>query len=106
MIEIRGIVGGDWFSIGKATQSYQTLDDIKFNVCDYYIIKATNQFRLSSKEDFLIFKYAKYILFKKDKYNLEHINKWLIKTNIISPQYLNKPFPNFDPDKIKIISSL
>lgn len=53
-----------------------------------------------------VYKYARYILFKKDLYTKKYLDMWiefLSKIRNLRVYYLDKPFPPFNPqDKIKI----
>ena len=101
-IENRRKVGGDYFKLGK-TKSNKTLDDFKclFNKEDYWIYKTTrHQFLVDDYEDF---KYVGYMFFKKDKYNKEHIDRWIEWMKFIGGiMYMSKPTPPFPPEKIII----
>lgn len=79
----------------------ELLKDI--NLEDYYILKGTRNFYFVYIEEVKSFKFARYFFLRKDKYDIEHINNWLRYCNVVGPLFLDKPFPNFDPDKIKII---
>lgn len=102
-----GNVGGDYFRLEFLRASKHNLQFYldQFDINDYYIFKSTRHFKLVEIEYFLDFKYAGYILFKKDKYNLENTLKWIdFMKNNFSYRYFAKPFPPFDPyEKIKII---
>ena len=98
-------IGGDYFRLVYDRGTDKTLKDYinLFNPDDYYILKTTNRQRLVSYEEFLEFKYGAYIFFKKDLYDINHINKWIDWWGKIGGiQFLTKPFPAFDPNKIKI----
>jgi len=71
---------------------------------DYFIYKATNAFREVSVEDFHRWQYAAYIFFDKKIYDKNHIENWIkwIKVNRLDCRFLDKPFPAFDPNKIKV----
>ena len=96
-------VGGDYFRLIKLRRSKLTIDNFKdlFNKEDYQIFKATGyQFLVDDYEDF---KYAGYTFFKKDKYNKEHIDRWIEWMKFIGGiMYMNKPTPPFPPEKIII----
>jgi hypothetical protein len=98
-------VGGDYFKLIYLRSSDKTLNDYLplFNFDDYWCFKATGKQRLVSYEEFLEFKYAGYIFFKKDLYDLEHIQNWINWIyNINEFKFLNKPLPPFSTDKIII----
>ena len=98
-------VGGDYFRIQKKTKSNNSLDFYtnQFNPDDYYIYKATNKFKEVSTKEFLDFKYAKYIFFKKELYDKNWIDLWIDWTTTNSNiKFLDNPFPPFNPQKIKI----
>lgn len=95
------------FGISKSNESTNrlTINELlkDINIDDYYILKGTRNFHFVYIEELKSFKFAKYLFLKKDKYDLDHINKWLNLCKVIRVFFLNKPFPNFDPYKIKII---
>ena len=74
------------------------------NINDYWIYKMTSKQRIVSIEEFMDFKYAGYIFFKKEKYNKDDINKWLdyYYENIDEIKILSRPLPPFPPTKIII----
>lgn len=94
------IVNSEHFYIVKSRRSNNSLkhylDQIKIE--DYILIKQTYNFRIINKEN--IEKYAGVLFIKKDIFNEENFNLWLvwIKNNI-SFRFLHKPFPDFDPNK-------
>ena len=101
-------VGYDYFRLYHLKKSKKYLKDHlrNFNPNDYYIFKSTSKQRLISYEEFLEFKWSGYMFFKKDLYDINHINNWIdywklrgIKSRWF---YLAKPFPPFNPDKIII----
>lgn len=102
-------VGGDYFKLLYSRKSNKLLSNYleMFNHEDYHILKGTNRQCIITYEDFLEFKYAYYIFFKKDLYDIEHIKLWLefsLKLKLGGVMYLVKPFPPFNPnEKIKII---
>lgn len=104
-----GIVGGNFFILQKSKFVITTLDYYldQFDINDYWIYKGSNQFREQSIEDLYEFKYAAYILFKKDVYDKEIINNWIdiiLDIDKSNFKYLIKPFPPENiKDKIKII---
>ena len=71
---------------------------------NHFIYKCTNAFREVSVEEFHRWDYAGYIFFDKNKYEKNHIEKWIkwIKVNKVLFPYMSKPFPVFDPNKIKV----
>jgi len=75
---------------------------------DYFIYKKTNAFREVSVEEFHRWNYSGYIFFDKNKYDKNHIEKWIkwIKDNKVLFPYMSKPFPPFDPQKIKVRTNL
>ena len=107
----RRVVGGNYFGFmylkpGKKTlQHYLTL----FNIDDYNIYKASNRFKKVSKEEFMEFKYAIYLLIKKDyKHCTDEFIEYYNKLNIdLVFKYLIKPIEfNIKELNIKIIDSL
>lgn len=104
LIENRRSVNGDCFCLIYSRRSNKTLQYYleQFNIDDYYIYKSTAFFREVTKEELYDFKHAKYIFFNKDVYDKKHIYKWIKKTKGLF-SYLSKPFPPFDPEKIKVI---
>ncbi len=71
---------------------------------NYFIYKKTNAFREVTVEEFHRWQYAGYIFFDKKIYDKNHIEKWIkwIKDNRLDCRYMSKPFPAFDPNKIKV----
>jgi len=103
--KVSGIIGGDWFSIGYARRSTLKLDYYlnQFNFDDYYCIKSSGIQRLVTYQQLIEFKYSKYLFLRKDKYNIDHINLWIDwLSGMTGIQFLNKPFPPFNPNKIII----
>ena len=103
-IENRRPVGSDWFKLMYSRRDDRLLKDhLKlFNPDDYYILKSSGKQRQVSYEEFLEFKWSSYIFFKKYIYDIDHINKWVEYLNKLGGiQFLDKPFPPFDPNKIK-----
>jgi hypothetical protein len=98
-------VGGDFFSISKLNNKGKDLETYTscFNSDDYYIYKATGRFKEVSNQDFLIFKYARYIFFNKRLYDKNWLDLWIDwankNTNLL---FIDKPPPRFNPEKIKI----
>lgn len=98
-------VGGDYFKLYYERISKKHLTDFLplFNFSDYWCCKTTNKQKLVSYEEFIEFKHCAYTFFKKDKYEINHINKWIEwMNNMGGIQFLDKPFPYFDPKIIKI----
>lgn len=93
-------INSQHFFIQKMRRSNKSLeyylDQIKIE--DYILIKRTRNFRIINIEN--IEKYAGVLFIKKDIFNEENFNLWQnwIKNNI-SIKYLDKPFPDFDPNK-------
>ena len=81
--------------IGSNKSLEYYLDQIKIE--DYILIKMTRNFRIINIEE--IYKYAGVLFIKKDIFDEENFNLWQnwIKNNI-PINYLNKPFPDFDPN--------
>ena len=77
----------------------------KIDLDNYYIYKKTAHFREVTKEQFLEFKYAGYIFFKKDLYCNQEIDEWIEYIKPIGVvKFLIKPFPPKSiREKIKII---
>ena len=106
-IDYRGEVGSKCFKLLYIKNKKKKLSFYikQFNPEEYYILKATNQFRFVCVDDFLEFKYAQYIFFNKELYSKEYLQKWLdFKiTNNIEFRFLHKPFPpQYILDTIKI----
>jgi len=104
-IENRRRVGSDCFIIKKLTQSNKDLDYFtnQFEPDDFYIMKGTGRFKEVSTKDFLIFRYGRYTFFKKEIYDKNWLDLWIDWTNNkINLLFLDKPFPPFNPEKIKI----
>ena len=79
---------------------------INFNLDDYYIYKASASQKEITPEEFLLFKYSKYILFKKEIYNKTDIDTWLnfIIINKIKIIYITNPLPSIElTKKIEIL---
>jgi hypothetical protein len=103
-IENRRKVGSDCFGLQNIRKANNNLEFYlnQFDPNNYWIFKATQKQKLVSIEELIEFKYACYILFKKDKYNPDNILKWC---QIIKPVYLVKPVPpDYMLDRIKIIT--
>ena len=107
-IRLRGDISNDYFGFEYNRKSTKTLKDYidMFNVDDYWIYKYSNKQKLVSVEEFITFINMGYMLFRKDKYDKEYINLWLreffYKGGRSGIQFLVKPTPPFDPEKIKI----
>lgn len=98
-------VGGDYFFFYYNRKSNYKLDHFinQFNFNDYHCFKSTRFQILVNYQEFLEFKYASYTFIKKDLYNLNHILMWLDYLKSIGGiQFLNKPLPPFNPNKIII----
>lgn len=101
-------VGGDYFILKNLRRSNLYLKDFisRFDFDDYWCFKATNVQKLINYEEFLEFKYASYIFFKKDLYDVNRILEWVEWSKIIfngnGLQYLVIPTPPFPPQKIII----
>ena len=105
-IENRRLVGGDYFKLMYVRKSNKKLEDYlkKFNYNDYWVLKGSRHQRFVSYEDMLEFKYACYVFFKKDLYDIDKIMIWVdYLNNFGGMQYLVKPTPPFNPKKIKIV---
>lgn len=98
-------VGADYFALLYSRRSNLFLSDFvhQFDFENYWCFKATNHQRLVSKENFLNFKYAGYVFFEKDLYDVNNILEWIdwLKVNG-GGGYLVKPTPPFNPNKITI----
>jgi hypothetical protein len=108
-IENDGIVGGDYFKLIYSRRSNKYLSDFLplFNFDDYWCYKITNRQRQVTYKEFLEFKYSGYILFKKDIYQIFHMDMWIENLKIFSGrsgciQFLSKPVPPYHPTKIII----
>lgn len=104
-ISNRRKVGGDYFKLIYDRNSKKQLKDFisLFNPDDYHIMKATYKQRVVTTEEFLEFKHCGYILYKKDKYDLEHIENWIkYIIDMGGINYILKPLPPFNPNKIII----
>ena len=69
-INSNGKVGGEYFRLKYLRRSNKNLQFYldQFNHEDYYIYKSTRMFKEVNYQDLLEFKYANYILFKRDLY--------------------------------------
>lgn len=104
-IENRRDIGGDYFRVQYLRKSNMYLKDIldKFNFDDYWCFKATGHQRLVSYSEFLDFRYATYIFFKKYFYDNNKILEWVNWFKELGGiQYLIKPTPPFPPQKVII----
>ena len=101
-----GKVGDDYFKLSYARRSKYNLEYfLTFDPNLYFIYKSTRHQKEVSYEEFLDFKYSRYIFFKKDLYNKDDINKWIdwFITNTGGVMYLDKPTPPIEIlNKIKI----
>jgi len=98
-------VGGDYFILIYTRRSKNKLDYYLplFKFDDYWCFKSTNKQRLISYDEFIEFKYSGYIFFRKDLYDLNHIQYWINWMNSFGGiQYLSIPLPPFNPQKIII----
>ena len=99
-------VGGDYFFFQERKLLGKSLNDFLplFNPDDYWIYKMTRHQHIVSYEEFLEFKYASYIFFKKEKYKKEYIDKWLEWfDNFDEIKFLSKHLPSFPVEKIIIL---
>ena len=98
--------GNDYFGLIRCRRSNLYLKDLLtlFNIDDYYIMKRSGKQRIVSIEDVKEFRHAGYTFYRKDLYDLEHIENWLdfINNDLGSLPYLTKPLPPFSPNKIII----
>ena len=93
----------------KKNQEYtinEIIDKYSLDLNDYYILKATDTFKIVDIKN--IEKYATFLLLLKSKYSLGYINLWfnfLYKEIKIHPKFISKPFPpEYMIEKIKIIN--
>ena len=99
---------GDWFLLGRNRKSNNTLEYYlnQINIDDYNIYKATNNFRRCTETDVYFMNYCRFLLIKKE-IDTHNFYEWrnfiynIAKLNKLA--YLNRPFPNIDTKKIKII---
>jgi hypothetical protein len=104
IINVR-VVGSDCFRIGFTRKSNKKLSDFLplFNFDDYWCYKQTGKFREVDYKSFLRFDYAGYAFFRKDLYRKKHIESWIEFCNDLGGiQFLHKPTPPFNPEKIII----
>ena len=98
--ENRRLVGIDYFILFYRRTSNKSLKYFldQFNVDEYIIFKSTNKFRQLTYNELIEEKYTFYLFIRNDIYDQENNMLWFdwIKNNI-TIQYLNKPFPNFNP---------
>jgi hypothetical protein len=100
-------INGDYFRIGFARDVTNNVmhyaDQIKFD--DYWCFKMTHYQKLASYEEFIEFKHSGYTFFKKDLFPLNRITEWLewMREYAGGLQYLAKPTPPFNPQKVKIL---
>jgi hypothetical protein len=97
-------VGGEYFRLIYLRKSNKKLSDfLTFNFDEYWCFKSTSNQRLITYEEFLEFKYSSYTFFRKDLYSLDRIIEWVDWCIIIGGiQFLIKPTPTFNPNKIII----
>ena len=112
--EVRRFGSEDWFSIIKANRSLIPIEHYleQLNFDEWYIYKATGNFRRASIEELIEFKYAGYIFFNKKIYNDAEIDEWiqfyheelkLCGGDGGGASYLSKPFPPiYIKNKIRI----
>jgi hypothetical protein len=98
-------VGGDYFRLyhvrkgGKSLQFY--LDKFNFNC--YLIYKQSRHQKKVEYSEVLDFNSAGYLFYRKDLFDEKQIQIWLdYLKDIGGIQFLNKPLPPFNPDKIII----
>jgi hypothetical protein len=74
-----------------------------FDINNYFIYKSSGKQRQVSIDEFMKFEYSSYIFFNKKLYNKDNIDLWIKSFNIFGGlQYLTKPLPLFNPEKIII----
>ena len=98
-------VGGDYFGLFFLRKSNTNINYYldQFNIDDYWIYKRTRHQKIVSIKEFMDFNYGGYIFFRKDLYDKNIINKWLeYIIDFGGIQFLDKPLPPFDPNKIII----
>ena len=104
-IENDRFVGGDYFKLIYSRRKLNTLSYYldKFNFEDYWCFKSTGKQRQVYYNEFIEFKYSRYVFFKKDLYDVDKILQWINWLNIIvGIQFLDRPTPPFNPNKIII----
>ena len=94
-------LNGDYFKVQFSRTSSKYLKDIVSSIDfdNYIIMKATNKQKIITKKEFEQFQNAKYIFFKKGKFNIDNIMEWCEFNMII---FLDKPAPPFPTTKIII----
>ena len=111
LYELNGDVINYYFFLLVNTKRYRSYSEYikrkplqfyldKFNIDDYIVYKSTGKQRIVDikKEN-----YSGYIFFIKSKYKKENIDIWIDFFNGFGGiQYLSKPLPPFDPNKIII----
>tara|TARA_R110002050_G_scaffold74369_3_gene159586 strand:+ start:1366 stop:1710 length:345 start_codon:yes stop_codon:yes gene_type:complete len=99
-------IGGNYFFIQKDNTKGKSLDFYleHINLEDYHIYKYSRKQRIVTVDEFLKFKYAGYIFFRKSLYNKEDFNKWIEFISIFGGiMFLVKPFPSIEYlEKIKV----
>lgn len=103
-IEMRGNYD-DYFKILCSRKSKIYLNDIidYFSFDDYHCYKRSGKQREVRYDSLVNMEYSGYILFRKDKYNKEHINVWINYSNDLGGiRFLDKKLPQFHPSKIII----
>jgi hypothetical protein len=106
--EIRNNIKKGYFRLGKVNKSNESieylLDKHKIDIKDYWVLKATNKFKLIDKCEYE--KYASIIFLNKSLFNGEYINNFLDKIyNDLDLMivFFNKPIPYGILNKIKIV---
>jgi hypothetical protein len=98
-------VGGDYFRLYRDNKNGFTLEYWldKFDFDNYYVFKATGHQKEVSYNEFLDFEFSGYVFFRKDLYKKQGIENWInYMVSFGGIQYLVKPLPPFNPDKIII----
>ena len=108
-ISNRREVGGDYFKFIKDNNSNTHLKDYinLFNFDDYWCYKTTNRQRLVNQQEFLELKHSGYTFYKKELYDKDNIDEWIdfiynVGGHPKGIQYLVKPTPPFNPNKVII----
>ena len=99
-------VGGDYFNLIYSGTKLNTLNYYldKFNFDDYWCLKVTRNQKLVDYDELIEFKYSGYIFFKKELYDVDKILYWINWLNNIGGiNFLARPTPPFNPNKIIII---
>lgn len=106
--EIRNNIDKGYFRLGKANTNNLTIDyylkKLKIDIKDYWVLKATNKFRLIDKCQYE--KYASIIFLNKSLFNGEYINNFLDKIyNDLDLMivFFHKPIPYEILNKIKVV---